>query len=101
MQMTNGWTGGQYSLYRAVLGVYLFVHFATLLPWGTAVVPNGGVTILIAIGAVAAIGLSLGLYDRMAAVLMWLVVTCLFSRNLLIANPSLPIIGWLLLFHAM
>ena len=30
----NGWTGGQYSVYRALLGGYLFVHFAMLLPFG-------------------------------------------------------------------
>ena len=27
----NGWTGGQYSLFRAVFGVYLVVHFFRLL----------------------------------------------------------------------
>ena len=25
--MTNGWTGGQYSVYRVLLGTYLLVHF--------------------------------------------------------------------------
>ena len=59
------------------------------------------VTILISIGAIAAVGFSLGLYDRTAAVLMWYVLTCFFGRNPFIANPSLPFIGWLLLMHAM
>lgn len=31
--MMNGWTGGQYSLYRAISGVYLLIHFVALLPW--------------------------------------------------------------------
>ena len=29
--MKNGWTGGQYSLYRVIFGLYLFIHFASLL----------------------------------------------------------------------
>ena len=41
--MTNGWTGGQYSLYRAIFGTYLFAHFVTLLPWGAELFSNGGV----------------------------------------------------------
>jgi predicted DCC family thiol-disulfide oxidoreductase YuxK len=99
--MTNGWTGGQYSLYRAVVGVYLFIYFATLLPWRTELLSNGGVAILITIGALAAIGFSLGLYDRTAAVLMWCLLTWLVVRNPLIANPSLLLIGGLLWMHAM
>ena len=29
----NGWTGGQYSLFRFALGVYLMVHFNCLIPF--------------------------------------------------------------------
>ena len=121
--MTNGWTGGQYSLYRALFGLYLFVHFATLLPSGTALFSNSGVlpsaspllklfpnvlslsdaptivSILISIGAIAAVGFSLGLYDRAAAALIWYVLMCLYSRNPLIADPSLTFVAWLLLLH--
>jgi hypothetical protein len=31
--MSNGWTGGQYSLFRIAFGVYLCVHFGQLAPW--------------------------------------------------------------------
>ncbi len=41
--MTNGWTGGQYSLFRLIFGTYLLVHFAHLLPWGAEVYSNQGV----------------------------------------------------------
>ncbi len=41
--MRNGWTGGQYSVYRALLGAYLFVHFLRLVPWGREVFSNQGV----------------------------------------------------------
>ena len=30
--MKSSWTGGQYSLYRAVFGIYLLIHFAALIP---------------------------------------------------------------------
>jgi predicted DCC family thiol-disulfide oxidoreductase YuxK len=45
----NGWTGGQYSLFRFLLGIYLFVHFLQLVPWGAelwsdaGVLPNGSI----------------------------------------------------------
>jgi len=123
--MTNGWTGGQYSLFRAIFGAYLFVHFATLLPWGSelfssngilpssaspflTLFPNifaladtdGAVAGVLAIGTAASIAFALGLYDRVSAVVMWYLLTCLVGRNPLIANPSLPFAGWLLLAHA-
>ncbi|MHC4955716.1 MAG: DCC1-like thiol-disulfide oxidoreductase family protein [Planctomycetota bacterium] len=124
--MKNSWTGGQYSLVRAILGAYLCWHFVALLPWGTEVFSNEGalpdgslspllhafpnvlaaydtpwfVATLIGSGALAAICLGLGAWDRIAGVWCWYVLTCLFGRNPLIANPSLPFIGWLLLMHA-
>src|SRR5687768_11964955 len=106
MRMTNGWTGGQYSLYRAVFGLYLFVHFVTMLTRGEELSSNGGmlpsavslflelfpnilalrdtpvvVSILIAAGAIAAIGFALGFYDRAAAVSMAYILTSLFGRD--------------------
>ncbi len=38
----NGWTGGQYSVFRCVLGFYLFIHFLHLIPWGAEVFSNSG-----------------------------------------------------------
>ena len=124
--MTNGWTGGQYSLYRAIFGTYLFAHFVTLLPWGAELFSNGGVlpsnaspflrlfpnvlavtdapvalAALITIGAIASIGLCVGLYDRTAALVIGYILACLFGRNPQISNPSLPFVGWLLLAHTL
>ncbi|HKE94632.1 MAG TPA: hypothetical protein VKB34_10025, partial [Povalibacter sp.] len=39
---TDTRTGGQYSLYRALLGSFLVVHFAMLLPYGAEVFATGG-----------------------------------------------------------
>jgi len=124
--MTNGWTGGQYSLYRAIFAIYLLIHFVTLLPWSAELFSNRGVLpsdaspfvklfpnllavndtpavagALIGIGVVASVCFFLGLCDRIAAVVMWYVLACLFGRNPLIGNPSLPFVGWLLLAHAL
>jgi len=125
--MNNGWTGGQYSGYRAVFGVYLLVHFLQLLPWGPEVFSNQGalpdasasplihafpnilalwdsplfVQTLLALGAILSVFFLLGKWDRYAAVLIWYLWACLLGRNPLISNPSIPFIGWLLLAHAL
>jgi predicted DCC family thiol-disulfide oxidoreductase YuxK len=118
--MKNGWTGGQYSIVRAVFGAYLFVHFAALLPYAHEVfheiLPRAASPLLrlfpnvlafadiamplVVLAAIASIFFAIGLYDRIAAVVIWYVLACLFGRNPLIANPSLPYAGWLLLAHA-
>src|SRR5262249_26759279 len=126
MQLENGWTGGKYSLYRSAFGIYLFVHFAQLIPWGAEVFSNQGVisdasnspfiflfpnilafwdsplvvTLILVTAAGASILFAIGKFDRAGAVIIWYIQACLLGRNPLIANPSLPYIGWLLLAHA-
>ncbi|HEX8409467.1 MAG TPA: DCC1-like thiol-disulfide oxidoreductase family protein [Thermoanaerobaculia bacterium] len=118
--MSNSWTGGQYSLVRAIFGLYLFVHFAALVPWAREVfervLPRDASPLLrlfpnilaiadvampmLVIAAIAALCFAIGWHDRVAAIVMWYVLASLFGRNPLIANPSLPFAGWLLLLHA-
>lgn len=119
-------TGGQYSLLRFVLGLYLFVHFTHLLPWvaevwsSAGMLPDGSdspflllfpnllalsdtpavVTVLVAAAAVASVAFAVGWHDRVAAVGIWYVLACLFGRNPLTLNPGLPFVGLLLLVHA-
>ena len=121
----NGWTGGQYSLFRAVFGLYLFVHFVELVPRGAELFSNRGVLphaaasplihlfpnvlalwdapIFIECLLIIAAGLSFlfaaGQWDRVAALSLWYLWACLFGRDPLIANPALPYVGWLLLAH--
>lgn len=123
--MKNGWTSGQYGIYRVIFGLYLLQHFLGLLPWGaelfsaSGVLPNGGlspllhlfpnilalwdsplfVTFCLSIAAVLSLLFTVGKFDRVAAVLIWYLWACFYSRNPLIGNPSLPFIGWLLLAH--
>jgi predicted DCC family thiol-disulfide oxidoreductase YuxK len=124
--MKNGWTGGQYSLYRAIFGAYLFFHFLGLLPWSRELFSSQGVlpaaadsplvhvfpnilavldappfaVFLVALAAALSIVFAIGFYDRVAAVGLWYLGACFLGRNPLIANPALPYIGWLLLAHA-
>jgi len=97
-----------------------------LLPWGRELFSNRGalpdssasplahlfpnifvvwdspafVVSLLAIGAALGLLVAVGVWDRAAAVVAWYLWACLLGRNPLIANPSLPYIGWLLLAHA-
>lgn len=124
--MNNGWTGGQYSVFRVIFGTYLFVHFVHLIPWGAELFSNAGVlpdgsaspilylfpnvlavwdapsvvVSLLVVGAALSVIFAAGWHDRIAAVGLWYIWACLFGRNPLIANPSLPFVGWMLLAHA-
>ena len=97
----NGWTGGQYSLYRALLGVALLIRFATPFTYeradwlATLVAPAGilpnvwtslnsgwGVTLLLATGAVLSVLLAIGLGDRLVALpLSYLVATAFAAQR--------------------
>jgi vitamin K-dependent gamma-carboxylase-like protein len=124
--MKNGWTGGQYSIYRGLFGTYLLVHYIRLVPWGQELFSSAGllpspslsplarlfpnvltisdspffVQLLLILAACLALLFAIGLWDRTAAVLLWYLGACLLGRNPLIANPALPYVGLLLLAHA-
>jgi predicted DCC family thiol-disulfide oxidoreductase YuxK len=124
--MKNGWTGGQYSLFRGLLGLFVTFHFFSLMPWGKELFSSEGalgfstskhldeyfpnplalwnspfdITVFLALGVLAGLCLTLGVRDRWAAVLLWFQWACLLDRNPLILNPHLPYLGWLLLAHA-
>ena len=74
----NGWTGGQYSVYRLVLGVYLLAHFTTSLPrvQGSLFTLDSSLvaTVLGVAAAAAAVGLAVGWRDRALALLLALVL---------------------------
>ncbi len=121
------WTGGQYSLFRLFFGLYLMVHLGALIPWGGEMFSSAGVlpkasdspligifpnvlgwvdsplaiTGLLTAGLVLAACFAVGFKDRAAAVVLWYLWACLFGRNPLISNPSLPYVGWMLLAHAL
>lgn len=123
--MRNAWTGGQYSFFRVLLGVYLCIHFAHLLPWSAelfsseGVLPDGGLSPIFAafpnwfaindspwfvhatlvLAAIGGLLLAIGKWDRAAALWLWVVLAGLYGRNPLIANPAAPYVGFMLLAH--
>lgn len=122
----GGWTEAHYVIFRALLGLYLCVHFLQLFPYGAEVFSDAGVLpdgaaspllrlfpnvlalcdkpgfvgALLLAGAGMSLTLAAGFCDRAAALALWYVLACLFGRNPLISNPSLPYVGLLLLAHA-
>ncbi len=124
--MKNGWTGGQYSVVRMTFGAYLAVHFAMLLPWAAELYSSAGllpdasssplafafpnilawvdppwlVVSLLGIGVISSFLFAFGWGDRVAAIVLWYLLAIQVGRNPLILNPSLPFVGWLLLWHA-
>lgn len=116
----------QFALFRILLGSYLAIHFANLVAWAgelfgeegvfpdPAVFPIHGlfpnllavwdsttiVRAAIILLTVLAILFALGVGRRWIAVLLWYGLACLYNRNLLISNPSLPYVGLVLLLSA-
>lgn len=114
------------ALPRIALGASLAVHFVMLVPFGTEVFSSMGVFpgaaspllhlfpnvlalvdapwavgALLLVGALAAMALSLGARQRVAALVCWYVWACLFGRTPLISNPSIPYVGLLLMALAL
>ncbi len=107
----------------AILGGYLAYHLAALVPWAgelfsrDGMLPQGTLsplihafpnvlalhdgwlfaTLFVASGAMAATLLALGVRHRTMAVWCLFVLACVFGRNPLIRNPSLPYVGLALL----
>lgn len=120
---------GQFALFRIIFGAYLLQHFLWLLPVGAelfgaqgvladpklnathGILPNplatpwGGspafVSAFLVTLSLLSAAFMVGLWRRAAAVLLWFGWACLFNRNNLISNPSLPYVGLLLLFCAL
>lgn len=124
--LSNGWTGGQYSLCRFAFGILLLVHFSNLFPYAAELSSREGmlpdprlsplirafpnllavadsplaVYIFLGITVLACLSFAAGALDRPSAILIWYVWACLLDRNPLIRNPGIPFVGWLLLLHA-
>ena len=120
-------TARQFAWFRVIFGVYLTIHFAHLVPWGAelfsregvlpaaALNPTNGilpnvlalwdsaqfVTVFLLTLAGLSVLFSLGIWRRTVAVLVWYGWACLFNRNVLISNPSIPYVGLLLLLTAL
>ena len=116
----------QFTIFRIVFGLYLAVHFAGLAPWAAelfgahgvmpdaslnpthglfpnpldAGLPDAVVTGFVWLLSLLSLLFAAGIWRRTASLLLWFGWACLFHRNNLIANPSIPYVGLLLLFCA-
>ncbi len=125
--LEHGWTRGRWAVVRVVVGLYLVLHFAGLVPYAAelfssaGMLPDAGlsplghapfnvlalcdapwlVTSLAALGVGLGVAMVVGVGDRAAALGLWYLLACLVGRNPLIINPSLPYVGLVLLVHAM
>ncbi len=119
-------TARQFAFFRMILGVYLCIHFIGLLPYSAELFSNTGVlpeaklnfthgilpNILEHYDSPQAVGLFLSVLTLLAflfaagvlrpflSIALWYGWACLFNRNNLISNPSIPYIGMLLLLCA-
>ncbi|MGC6425806.1 MAG: DCC1-like thiol-disulfide oxidoreductase family protein [Akkermansiaceae bacterium] len=107
----------QFSLFRILLGSFLTIHFAALVPYGTELFSREGllsdgslnftpalpflgtpvsVLCFLLASVLASIFLTVGFLRRTSALFLWLALTVLFLKNNLISNPSLPYLGLIL-----
>ncbi len=113
----------QFSFFRIVFGLYLFIHYAFLLPYAAEIYSNSGVLpdaganptfsifpspfwindsaltaqIIVLLCTLLSLAFTLGFQRRSSALGLWYLSACLFNRNVLTSNPSLAYIGLLLL----
>jgi len=126
MHQVSRISAGQFAIFRILFGAYLLQHFLGLLPVAAEVFSHAGVladprlspthgllpnplatgwggtpafvTGFIAVLAGLSLAFLLGAWRRVVALLLWFGWACLFNRNNLISNPSLPYVGLILLF---
>ena len=116
-------TPHQFALFRIMMGAYLLIHFANLIPYASEMFSNQGLipnglwnptskifpnilnlydspvftqTFLVMMTVLSGL-LMIGWKRPWVAFLLWYGWACLFNRNIFTANPSLPFIGWLLI----
>jgi len=96
--MSNGWTGGQYGLFRAVFALGLLLHFLRAPIWGGEwSAPASAVRL---VGAALSICLALGLADRAAALILLATGALLSVSGSFPASPGDLLIAGLLVAHA-
>ncbi len=117
----------QFTFFRIALGSYLAVHFAHLAPWAGelfgskglmpdpslnpahGVFPNplnlplsdGMLSGILIVLSVLSLFFAAGYWRVPIALVLWFGWTALFHRNNLIANPSIPYIGLLLMLSVL
>lgn len=123
LQKVKPISGYQFTAFRFLFGIYLAIHFVHLIPYGAeifsregmlpdaslnfthGILPNplehwdtpGVVTGMLVLLAFLSLAFAAGFHRHICALLLWYGWACLFNRNNLISNPSIPYIGIILL----
>lgn len=105
-------------IFRIILGLYLTCHFIQLIPWAEELFGNSmpydptispvygilpnildfvNATYFIVFLTFLSIIFTLEIYPRFVSLLLWYGWACTFNRNILIHNPGIHYIGWILL----
>jgi len=122
----NGWTGGQYSVFRFALGTCLLAHLACLVATASGVSGRAGalgeacesalstslrepalcwnsrIGIVASLSAGAVLGalLALGVRDRLAGLSLLCLGVVVFGASPLVPDSSMAFFGFILLAHA-
>jgi len=110
------------NTFKYIFGLYLTWHFSGLLFWANELFGNSGIigdatlnptyklfpnilnimnpTYLIFGLIILSLTFTFGYYSRVSAFLLWYGWACLLNRNILITNPGMAYVGWLLLVMA-
>ncbi|MDB6068862.1 MAG: hypothetical protein JWL81_33 [Verrucomicrobiales bacterium] len=116
--LTSVW----FARFRVLFGLYLTIHFGSLIPWSAELFSRDGIlpdpslnplaglfpnplvwwnspvfaTTFTTALTLLSIGLTLGWQRRLLSILLWFGSTALFHRNNLTSNPALAYLGLLL-----
>ncbi len=97
--MSNGWTGGQYSLFRVALGLYFFIHFVLSKPVAGLETPSLRLGLAL-VASLLCLLLIAGHYDRFAAVALAFLEVGAYPWSWAIRPRGVVLLGCLLLAHA-
>jgi predicted DCC family thiol-disulfide oxidoreductase YuxK len=96
----NGWTGGQYSVFRFALGSYLLIQFACLVSSASEISTHTTwIVALLLAGAGLSALFALGIRDRFAGLALLCLGIGLLATSPPISNPSMPFIALILFAH--
>ena len=93
-----GWTGGQYSIFRVLLGGFLLSHFVQLSLWAWDL-PSGMLLAVTVIAAIASLLFIVGIVDKWAALFLGFALVFLYGRNPALPKASVAPLVWMLLAH--
>ena len=94
----SGWTGGQYSILRVLLGGFLLSHFVQLSLWAWDL-PSGLVLAVTLIAVVASLLFIVGIADKWAALFLGFALVFLYGLNPALPKASVTPLVWMLLAH--